>query len=146
MTEKKKYLDGRVFTTLLALAFASWVWFFFWAPNRDVALDLLERRTTPTETGELAFPLTIRVAHEGTGRSVTGATVEWEAEDGTIGRVRSGNDGEVILLLPGLGRYRLRVLERAEGGHGAAEIPYRYKIGAEREPVTIPVPPFSNES
>ena len=54
MTDSKKYLDGRVFTTLLALAFASWVWFFFWAPNRDVALDLLERRTTPAESGELA--------------------------------------------------------------------------------------------
>lgn len=137
---QKNYLDGRVFTTLLFLAFASWVWFFFWSPNKKVAMDLIERRTQPTEAGELLFPLRVRIAREGTGSAVPGATVEWEAPDGTTAQMRTGNTGELLLMLPSLGKYRLRVLDNPGGGHGPAEIPYRYKIGAEREPVTIPVP------
>lgn len=141
---EKKYLDGRVFTALLTLVFATWVWFFFWSPNKEAALDLLERRTQPTEAGELQFALTVRIAHEGSGRAVPGATVEWEAPDGTTAQARAGNTGEVVLQLPSLGKYRLRVLDNPGGGHGPTEIPYRYKIGAEREPVTIPVPPRSD--
>ncbi|MAW60236.1 MAG: hypothetical protein CMJ94_05300 [Planctomycetes bacterium] len=136
----KKHLDGRWFTSLLFLAFAAWVWFFFWSPNKNAAMDLLERRTQPSEAGSLQFPLTVRIAHEGSGRTVSGATVEWEAPDGSTGRMRTNNLGEAVLQLPALGRYRLRVLDHPGGGHGPAEIPYRYKVGAEREPVTIPVP------
>ena len=103
-------------------------------------MDLIHRRTQPTEVGELHFPLTVRIAHEGTGRAVPGAMVEWEALDGMSAQMRTDNTGEVLLMLPGLGKYRLRVLDNPGGGHGPTEIPYRYKIGAEREPVTIPVP------
>ena len=136
----KRYIDGRVFTTLLTVAFAAWVWFFFWAPNRDAARELLDRRTQPVLDGELSFALTVRVIREGTGRAVLGATVEWEAPNGASEQARTGNDGQVLLRLPSLGRYRLRVLDRPEGGHGPIEIPFRYKVGADREPVTISVP------
>lgn len=136
----KRYIDGRIFTILLALAFSAWVWFFFWAPNRDAARELLERRTQPVADGELSFALTVRVTREGSGRVVPGATIEWLAPNGASEQARTGNDGQVLLRLPSLGRYRLRVLDNPLGGHGPNEIPYRYKVGAEREPVTIPVP------
>ena len=56
---------------------------------KRLAMDLLERRTQPSEAGSLQFPLTVRIAHEGSGRTVSGATVEWEAPDGSTGRRRS---------------------------------------------------------
>lgn len=136
----KRYLDGRIFTVLLALAFSAWVWFFFWAPNRDAAQELLDRRTQPLQNGELSFALTVRVTREGSGRAVDGATVEWEAANGATARAETDGTGQVFLQLPALGKYRLRVLDNPTGGHGSAEIPYRYKVGADREPVTIPVP------
>jgi uncharacterized protein (DUF58 family) len=142
----KRYIDGRVFTLLLALAFAAWVWFFFWAPNRDAARELLDRRTQPVADGELSFALTVRVTREGSGQTVSGATVAWQAPNGASAQVQTGKDGQVLLRLPSLGRYRLQVLDNPAGGHGPKEIPYRYKVGAEREPVTISVPPHSERS
>jgi uncharacterized protein (DUF58 family) len=142
----KRSIDGRIFTILLALAFSAWVWFFFWAPNRDAARELLDRRTQPVADGELSFALTVRVTREGSGRVVPGAAVEWQAPSGASKQVQTGNDGQVLLRLPSLGRYRLRVLDNPAGGHGPKEIPYRYKIGAEREPVTISVPARSEGS
>jgi hypothetical protein len=136
----QRSIDGRRFTILLALAFAAWVWFFFWAPNRDAARELLDRRTQPVLDGELSFALTVRVTREGSGRTVPGATVEWQAPNGASEQVRTGNDGQVLLRLPSLGRYRLRVLDNPQGGHGPTEIPFRYKVGSDREAVTIPVP------
>lgn len=137
----KRSIDGRVFTTLLTVAFAAWVWFFFWAPNRDAARELLERRTQPSAAGELSFALTVRVIREGSGQAVSGATVAWVAPNGATEQAQTGNDGQVLLRLPSLGRYRLHVLDNLRGGHGPVEIPYRYKVGADRVPVTIPVPP-----
>lgn len=136
----KRSVDGRVFTLVLTLAFSAWVWFFFWAPNSDAARELLERRTQPLEDGELSFALTVRVTREGSGQSVSGATVEWQAPNGASAQVKTGNDGQVLLRLPSLGRYRLRVLDNPQGGHGPHEIPFRYKVGSDREPVTLPVP------
>lgn len=136
----KRSVDGRIFTILLTLAFSAWVWFFFWAPNSDAARELLDRRTQPLTNGELSFALTVYVTREGSGRSVPGATVEWQAPNGTSAQVQTGNDGQVLLQLPSLGRYRLRVLDNPLGGHGPYEIPFRYKVGSDREPVTLSVP------
>lgn len=143
----KRGLDGRFFTVVLSLVFAVFVYFAFWAPNRDVALALVERRSEEALGEEQqGFTLWVRVVREDNGQEVPWATVEWSGAGDAAGSVRAGKDGLARLQLPSLGRYRLRVPAAPERGFGAVEIPYRYKVGADRADVRLPVPQIRGEA
>lgn len=133
-----RYRSGPVFTTVFAAIFAAAVWFLFWQPNTQVVRERVAARAADEEQGELP-PLTVRLVRSPSNLPVVDARVRWRAPDGREGEARTDRDGVAHLQVPMLGRYRLIVPEDDAADTARTEIGFRYKVGAERGEVTIPV-------